>query len=84
VRRRRRGCRVFIAGKGPRKEEKRQAALSGIISHLMAKCGGNLHDRGAVKITASSNSDSARNATDLGNIGVVLQVGERTEAVDLP
>jgi hypothetical protein len=31
-----------------KKEEKRQIALSGIISYLTAKCGGNVHDRGVV------------------------------------
>jgi hypothetical protein len=68
LRRRRRGCQVFITGKGPEKEEKRQIALSGIISHLIAKCGGNVHDRGVVEITASSVFDTnySRDAADLG------------------
>jgi hypothetical protein len=65
--RRRRGCHVFIAGKGPKKEENRQIALSGIISYLTAKCGGNVHDKCVVEITASSVSgtDYAQNAGDL-------------------
>jgi hypothetical protein len=43
-----------MAGKGAQKEENHQVALSGIISHLTAKCGGNVHDKGFVEITASS------------------------------
>jgi hypothetical protein len=42
----------------------------GVIAHLTAKYGGNLHDNGAVEITASSvgHSDcTPRNAADLGN-----------------
>jgi hypothetical protein len=62
------GCHVFIAGKGAQKEEKCQAALSGIISYLTAKCGGNVHDRGVVEVTASSVFDIhyPQNTTDLG------------------
>jgi hypothetical protein len=69
LRRRRRGCQIFIAGKGPGKEEKDQVALSGIISYLTTKCGGNVHDRGVVEITASSVSNRyyPQNAADLGN-----------------
>jgi hypothetical protein len=63
----RRGWHVSVAGKGPEKEENCQVALSGIISHLAAKCGGNVHDRGVVEITASSSSTIAHNATDLEN-----------------
>jgi hypothetical protein len=41
---------------------------SDVIAHLMAKCGGNVHDKGAVEITASSVwDDPPRNAADLGN-----------------
>jgi hypothetical protein len=69
VRRRRQGHHLFIAKKGPKKEENRQVALSGIISYLTAKCGGNVHDRGVIEITASSVYRTAysRNATDLGD-----------------
>jgi hypothetical protein len=65
----RRRCHIFIAGKGAKKEENRHLALSGIVSYLTEKCGGNIHDRGVVEITASSvsNPDYARNAADLGN-----------------
>jgi hypothetical protein len=61
LRKRRRGCHVFIAGKGAKKEEdeNRQFALSGIVSHLTTKCGGNVHDKGIVEITASSVSGTA-------------------------
>jgi hypothetical protein len=65
---RRRGCHVFVTGKGPEREENRQVALSRIISDLAAKCGGNVRDRGVVEITASSRSTIAYNATDLNNI----------------
>jgi hypothetical protein len=61
------GCHIFIAGKGPEKEEeeKREITLSGIVSHLMGKCGGNIHDKGVVEITASSSSNRARNTANL-------------------
>jgi hypothetical protein len=67
LRRRRRGCQVFIAGKGPETEEKRQIALSGIISHSTAKCGGDVHDLGVVEITANSvfGTNYPRNIVDL-------------------
>jgi hypothetical protein len=55
--RRRRECHVCIAGKGPENEENHQIALSGIISHLTARCSGNVHDRGAVEITVNSVSE---------------------------
>jgi hypothetical protein len=45
---------VFITRRSAQKEEKRQIALSGVISHLTAKFGGNVHDRGVVEVTASS------------------------------
>ena len=45
--------------------------LDGIIAHLTRECGGNVHDKGTIKVTASSVNDShscyeARNAADLG------------------
>jgi hypothetical protein len=69
LRRRRRGCQIFIAEKGPKKEENREIVPSGIISHLMAKCGGNVHDMGLVEITASSvfSDNSPQNAADREN-----------------
>jgi hypothetical protein len=67
LRRRRRGCQVFIARKRPRKKKNNQIALSGIISSLTTKCGGNVNDMCVVEITASSvsGSDYAQNAGDL-------------------
>jgi hypothetical protein len=67
--RRRRGCHVFITGKGPEKEEENDGALSGIISHLTAKCGSNVHDRGVVEITASCTQKwcAPRNVADFGD-----------------
>jgi hypothetical protein len=43
------------------------ALFNGVISHLTAKCDGNVHDKGAVEITASSVSGThyPRNAADL-------------------
>jgi hypothetical protein len=43
------------------------APFNGIISYLTAKCDGNVHDRGVVKITASSVSRTyyPQNAADL-------------------
>jgi hypothetical protein len=66
--RRRRGCHVFIAKRGPKTEEKPQVALSGIISYLTAKCGGNVHDTGVVEVIASSffGSFYTRNAAEFG------------------
>jgi hypothetical protein len=49
-----------------------QVDISGIISHMTMKCGGNIHDRGVVEITASSvyqdydSSCAPRNAADFG------------------
>jgi hypothetical protein len=70
LRRRRRECQVFIAGKGRKKEENRPFALSGIISYLTVKCGGNIHNLGVVEMTASSVSRTwyPRNAADLGTL----------------
>jgi hypothetical protein len=44
------------------------ATFNGVISYLMVKCGGNVHDRGVVEITASSilSIDYPRNSADLG------------------
>jgi hypothetical protein len=39
--------------------------LVGIICYLTVKCGGNVHDKDVVEITASSSSNSARNAANL-------------------
>jgi hypothetical protein len=38
----------------PAKKEFVHYAPNGVISHLTAMCGGNVHDKGAVEITASS------------------------------
>jgi hypothetical protein len=54
LQRRRRECHVFIAGKGPKTDGKRQIALSGIISYLTGKYGGNVHDRSIVEITRAA------------------------------
>jgi hypothetical protein len=58
LRRRRRGCQIFITGKSgckrAEKEENRPVALSEIISYLSATCGGNVYDKSVVEITASS------------------------------
>jgi hypothetical protein len=45
------------------------APFNGVISYLRAKCGGNVHDRGVVEITASSVLDgwNPQNAADLGH-----------------
>jgi hypothetical protein len=58
----------FHRWESPKKEEKHQVALFGIISHLTAKCSGNIHQRCVVKITASSvsNTDYPWNAAQLG------------------
>jgi hypothetical protein len=41
--------------------------LGGIVSHLTAQCGGNVHDKGAVEITSSSvGLGTPWNAADLG------------------
>jgi hypothetical protein len=58
----------------PPKKEFLYYALNGIISHLTAKCCGNVHDKGAVEISASSlhyndPSFALWNAADLGNKG---------------
>jgi hypothetical protein len=69
--RRRRGCHLLMTGKAAQKEEDRQTALSGIIAHLTAKCGGNVHKKGVVEITASSvpsSSYSPWNAADLRKV----------------
>ena len=44
--------------------------LDGMIAHLTRKCGGNVHDKGIVNVTASSVRDSSyspKHAVDLGN-----------------
>ena len=40
--------------------------LDGIIAHLTRECGGNVHDEGIVNVTASSNTEYAKNVADLG------------------
>jgi hypothetical protein len=43
----------------------------GVIVHLTAKCGGSVHDKGVIEITASSGYDqdrAPRNAADLGDM----------------
>jgi hypothetical protein len=62
--RRRRGCRIFIAGKSPgRKEEKLQAACSEVIADLAAKCDGNVHTRAPSKLPRAVLAQA--HATDL-------------------
>ena len=40
--------------------------LNGIIAHLTRECGGNVHDKGVVEVTASINGEYAKRAVDLG------------------
>jgi hypothetical protein len=53
--------------------------LGGLVSHLMAKCGGNVHDKGVVEITASSlefatrSKFTPRNAADFGTLSLFCQ-----------
>jgi hypothetical protein len=55
--------------------------LGGLISHLTAKCSGNVHDKGVVEITASSLEFAThakfapRNAADFGTLFAVLPGG---------
>lgn len=56
----------------PGKECQYQASkpLDGIIAHLTRECGGNVHDKGVVAVTASSvysNDCEPKNAADLGS-----------------
>jgi hypothetical protein len=47
--------------------EEGKMPAGGVVAHLTAKCGGNVHEKGAVEITASSVFfDDSRNAADLG------------------
>jgi hypothetical protein len=49
--------------------EQGKMPAGGLIAHLTAKCGGNVHDKGAVEITASSVDHdiyAPRNTADLG------------------
>jgi hypothetical protein len=41
----------------PNKPGKGQMPAGGLIAHLTVKWGGNVHEKGAVEITASSNSN---------------------------
>jgi hypothetical protein len=46
--------------------EQGKMSAGGVIAHLIAKCGGNVHERDVVKIAASSVWDGTpRNAADL-------------------
>ena len=40
--------------------------LNGIIAHLTSECHGNVHTKGVVEVTASSNGDCAFHVVDLG------------------
>jgi FtsZ-binding cell division protein ZapB len=65
------------------KEEKEKAALSGIISVLARKCGGNVHNMGVIEITASSVYDdnpkyAAWMTADLGTYSF-FQSGNKPE-----
>ena len=40
--------------------------LDGIIAHLTRECGGNVHEKGFVEVTASSRGEDAKYAVDLG------------------
>ena len=42
------------------------APLNGIIAHLTSKYQGNVHTKGAVKVTAKTNGGQAKNAVELG------------------
>jgi hypothetical protein len=46
---------------------KRDSPLDGIIAYLTSKCGGNVHERGIVTVTGSSNSSRAPTVADLQN-----------------
>jgi hypothetical protein len=53
---------------------KRDSPLDGIIAYLTSKCGGNVHDRGVVDVTAISiGSGAAQNVADLQNRSTFLQ-----------
>lgn len=41
--------------------------LDGIIRHLTERCGGNVHDKGVVRVVQSSGSGQCRHVVDLGN-----------------
>jgi hypothetical protein len=71
--RRRRGCHVFIAGKGAEEEEANdndgRNGRSGILSYVTATCRGNVHDMGVVTARRTG-MDGANpwNPADLGNM----------------
>jgi hypothetical protein len=53
--------------------------VGGLIAHLMVKCGGNVHNKGAVEITASSVAGSScapRKAADLVTVSIFLSQNE--------
>jgi hypothetical protein len=53
---------------------KRDSPLDGIIAYLTSKCGGNVHDRGVVDVTAISiGSGAAQNVADLQDRSLILQ-----------
>jgi hypothetical protein len=70
LRRRPRGCDIFASEKGLEEAENCQIASSESNSRLMTECGGNVPDKDALEITASSVSKeryAPRNATGLGD-----------------
>ena len=50
--------------------------LNGIIAHLTRECGGNVHEKGVIKVTASSCIDEAKNVADLGTDSYFYSYGE--------
>jgi hypothetical protein len=59
--------------------------LDGIISHLTAKFGGNIHDRGVVRITGNrvlndNSSYAAKNVVDLGTDSHFLSVSDAKDS----
>jgi hypothetical protein len=73
----------FLFTSDPPEQEKMPAG--DVIAHLTAKCGGNVHDKGVVEITASSVSPypshckfAPRNAADLGTFPQFCSEDSRT------
>jgi hypothetical protein len=62
---------------------KEQAPLDGIISYLTRKCGGNVHDRGVIGTTASSENGSgygAKQAVEPGSDGHQFLSNDRRDS----
>jgi hypothetical protein len=52
--------RFLFTSDPPNEEGEGQMPAGGLIAHLTEKCGGNVHEKGAVQITASSSSNNTR------------------------